>query len=182
MLSDREVLEQSNQTAANHAKNKNLKSGSGIVVDGQRGCTVKFAKCCNPLPGDSVIGFITKGFGISIHKRDCPNVVRSLESEQDMDRWVPAQWEDNLAQNGKSMYEALLQLHVEDKIGMLALVTAALAEMRVSILHISCIKCNDDTAIIPMKISCRNTDHYQSIVASLNGLDGVIDITRGFAS
>ena len=53
------------------------KSG-GIIVDGERGCAVKFAKCCNPLPGDAIIGFITKGYGVSIHKRDCPNVVTGM--------------------------------------------------------------------------------------------------------
>ena len=178
-MSDEEVLEQSKQNAA---KVKPIKSGSGIIVDGQHGCTVKFAKCCNPLPGDNIIGFITKGFGISIHKRDCPNVVRSLENEQDADRWVTAHWEKGTEKSGKDMYEALLQLHVEDRIGMLASVTAALAEMRVSILHIGCANCSDDTVIISMKISCRNTDHYQAIVASLRNLTGVIDITRGFAS
>ena len=51
-------------------------STGGIVIDGEAGCQVKFAKCCNPLPGDNVIGFITKGFGVSIHKADCPNVLR----------------------------------------------------------------------------------------------------------
>ncbi len=179
---DDEILEESKQTAANNAKNANIKSGSGIIVDGQHGCTVKFAKCCNPLPGDGVIGFITKGFGISIHKRDCPNVTRALENEQDSDRWVTAHWENPHARSSKDLYEALLQLHVEDRIGMLASVTAALAEMRVSILHIGCTNCSDDTVIISMKISCRNTDHYQSIVASLRNLTGVIEISRGFAS
>ena len=178
-MTDEEVLEQSNQNAA---KNKPAKTGSGIIVDGQHGCTVKFAKCCNPLPGDSIIGFITKGFGISIHKRDCPNVTRSLENDQDLDRWVTAHWEKEHTKSSKDLYEALLQLHVEDRIGMLASVTAALAEMRVSILHIGCINCSDDTVIISMKIGCRSTEHYQTIVSSLRNLAGVIDITRGFAS
>jgi (p)ppGpp synthase/HD superfamily hydrolase len=65
---------------------------------------------------------------------------------------------------------------------MLASVTAALAEMRVSILHIGCVNRSDDTVIISMKIGCRSTDHYQMIVSSLRNLEGVIDITRGFAS
>lgn len=181
-MSDEKVLEESCQNAANNAKNKSDSGGNGVVVDGQRGCTVKFAKCCNPLPGDDIIGFITKGFGISIHKRDCPNVVRSLERGQDADRWVSADWEKGQDKSGKSMYEALLQVRVEDRIGMLAAVTASLAEMRVSILHIGCVNCSDDTVVISMKISCRNTGHYQSIVASLRNLSGVLEITRGFAT
>ena len=181
-MSDEQVLEESQNAASANAKNKRVRSGSGIVVDGQYGCTVKFAKCCNPLPGDSVIGFITKGFGISIHKRDCPNVERGLLKEDEADRWVSAYWEKESTQSSKDFYEALLQLHVEDRIGMLACVTSALAEMRVSILSIGCTNCSDDTVIISMKVTCKNTDHYQSIVASLKNLDGVIDITRGFSS
>ena len=59
---------------------KNVKTNSGVVVDGEVGCEVKFARCCNPLPGDPIIGFITQGHGISIHKRDCPNVIQGMHN------------------------------------------------------------------------------------------------------
>ncbi|MBR2353455.1 MAG: bifunctional (p)ppGpp synthetase/guanosine-3',5'-bis(diphosphate) 3'-pyrophosphohydrolase, partial [Clostridia bacterium] len=72
---------------------KSMHKGGGIVVDGAHGCQVKFARCCNPLPGDDVIGFITKGFGISIHKCDCPNVEMNRANPENKDRWVEAHWE-----------------------------------------------------------------------------------------
>ena len=65
----------------------------GIIVDGESGCQVKFAKCCNPLPGDDVVGFITKGHGISIHKRDCPNAMLAMSKPENSERWVNASWE-----------------------------------------------------------------------------------------
>ncbi|MBO5897655.1 MAG: bifunctional (p)ppGpp synthetase/guanosine-3',5'-bis(diphosphate) 3'-pyrophosphohydrolase, partial [Clostridia bacterium] len=163
-------------------KPKNIRSNSGIIVDGESGCQVKFAKCCNPLPGDSIIGFITKGFGISIHKRDCPNVIEGMGKPGNEDRWITADWEKGENQFGKDLYEALLQVHTENRIGMLASVTTALAEMKVSILQINCASRADDTAIISMKISCKNTDHYSSIVSRLRGLSGVLDIMRGFST
>jgi GTP pyrophosphokinase len=161
---------------------KNIKSDSGIIVDGEAGCMVKFAKCCNPLPGDSVIGFVTKGFGISIHKLDCPNVIQGRNNPENADRWKEAHWEVSQEKGtSNSIYEALLQIYVDDRIGMLADVTAVLAEMRVSILQINVNNRNDGSAIINLKVGCRNIDHINSIVSRLRGLSGVDNILRGFA-
>ena len=163
-------------------KPKNIKSNSGIVVDGEVGCMVKFAKCCNPLPGDSVIGFVTKGFGISIHKIDCPNVVQTRHNPENADRWKEAHWEAREESgNGSSIYEALLQIYVDDRIGMLADITMVLADMRVSILQINVANRNDGSSIVSLKVGCRNIDHYNSIVSRLRGLRGVDNILRGFS-
>lgn len=163
-------------------KPKNIKSNSGIIVDGEAGCLVKFAKCCNPLPGDPVIGFVTKGFGISIHKLDCPNVIQGRHLAENADRWKEAHWEA-AEESGKSesIYEALLQIYVDDRIGMLADISTALADMRVSIMQINVTNKSDGNAIISMKIGCRNIDHCNSIVSRLRGLNGVDNILRGFS-
>ncbi len=164
------------------AKPRNLKSNSGIVVDGESGCQVKFAKCCNPLPGDDVIGFVTKGYGISIHKRDCPNVLDGMKKEEYRERYKPAHWERPEGQDsGRDVYEALLQLFTEDRVGMLADVAVALADMKVAILQVNSQKRANDRSIISLKISCKNIDHYNSIVARLRSLDGVESVGRGFS-
>lgn len=163
-------------------KTKHVKSNSGIVVDGEAGCMVKFAKCCNPLPGDPVIGFVTKGFGISIHKTDCPNVLQGQKNPENVGRWKTAYWEAAETQgNGQSIYEALLQIYADDRIGMLADITAVLADMKVSILQVGVTGCNENRRIVSLKIGCRNIDHYQSIVSRLRTLDGVDSISRGFS-
>ena len=149
-------------------------------MDGESGCQVKFAKCCNPLPGDSVIGFITKGYGISIHKDNCPNVISARARGGDDGRWVEAHWESNVSTAASGVYEAILQLHVVDRIGLIADVTSVLAEMKVPILSINSQKRTNSRAIINMKISCRNIEHYQLIVDRLKTLDCVDDIVRGF--
>ncbi|MBQ9080467.1 MAG: bifunctional (p)ppGpp synthetase/guanosine-3',5'-bis(diphosphate) 3'-pyrophosphohydrolase [Clostridia bacterium] len=161
-------------------KPKNIKSNSGIVVDGESGCLVKFAKCCNPLPGDEVIGFITKGYGISIHKINCPNVISAREHGEEPGRWVDAHWENGNDTAAAGVYEAILQLHVSDRLGLIADVTSVLAEMKVPILSINSQKRTNSRAIINMKISCRNIAHYQLIVDKLINLDGVQDVVRGF--
>ena len=159
----------------------NLKHNSGIVVDGADGCAVKFAKCCNPLPGDEVVGFVTKGYGISIHKHDCPNVLQGRHNPDMADRWKPAHWEGSVMDTGKSVYEALLQIHTLDTVGVLAEITVALADMKVSILHINSQKAGADRVIINLKISCKNVEHYNSIVSRLRSLKNILDVTRGFS-
>ena len=162
-------------------KPKNLKSDSGIVVDGASGCMVKFAKCCNPLPGDNVIGFITKGYGISIHKCDCPNVVEAQARDgDDKSRWLEAHWDNGGVANRTSQYEAMLQVYADDSIGVLADISVALADMRVSILQVNTAKRQGEKVMINLKISCKNTEHYSSIVARIKGLKHVISVTRGY--
>lgn len=161
-------------------KPKRIKSDSGIIVDGESGCTVKFAKCCNPLPGDSIIGFITKGFGISIHKRDCPNVESALKNSEDRSRWVEARWENRNKSQRNEEYESLLQIHAHDRLGMMADISVALTEMRIQILQVNTIKKQDDERVIMLKISCKSTDHYSLIVSRLKGIKGIIDVTRGY--
>ncbi len=159
---------------------KNIKSNGGIVVDGEHGCLVKFAKCCNPLPGDDVVGFITKGYGISIHKSDCPNVLLSRSKSENDGRWVEAHWETG-RETTNDVYEAQIRVHVVDRIGIIADISVALSEMKVYILQINSLKSSSDRTVVNLKISCKNVEHYRSIVSRLKSLDGVIDVTRGFS-
>ena len=155
-------------------------SHGGIVIDGADGCAVKFAKCCNPLPGDNVVGFITKGFGVSIHKADCPNVIAGMKRDADRDRFVSAWW-DVGAEWEKPNYEAFIQIYCKDTLGLLANVSVALADMRVSIISINSQKCQGDSSILNLSIACKNTDHVNSIVSRLKSISGVVDVVRGFA-
>lgn len=160
------------------AKPKKIRSNSGIIVDGESGCSVKFAKCCNPLPGDAVIGFITKGYGISIHKCDCPNVITGQKNPEYKDRWVSASW-DTDPTDKRSLFEANLQIRVDDRIGMLADISVALADMRVDILQIN-VQTSSGGSLVQLKVGCKNTDHYNSIVSRLRSIPGIYEVSRGF--
>ena len=161
-------------------KPRKLRQDSGIVVDGEYGCQVKFAKCCNPLPGDRVIGFITKGFGISIHKVDCPNVETGMKKPEYRDRWVEAHWDMAGKASSAGVYEAHVQIFAYSSLTILADITMALADMKVLLLQINTQKKGDGQIIINLKISCKNVDHYHSIVSRLKSLNDVIDVTRGY--
>ena len=147
----------------------------GIVVDGADGCLVKFAKCCNPLPGDTVIGFVTRGFGISVHKRDCPNAIQGAADPSQKDRWLPAYWEK---QAQKEEYEASLVIVAEDKIGVLAEISVALAEMRVPVMTINVAPPKNERAVIHLTVGSKDTEHYDTIVSRLRAIPTIISVER----
>ena len=162
---------------------KRPKNNGGIVIDGESGCQVKFAKCCNPLPGDKIVGFITRGFGVSIHKADCPNVTTTRRNEENLSRWVRAEWERVPDANAKAeMYEALLQITAEDGIGVLAAISMALADMKVSISQINTQPQKNGDMIINLHVGCRSTEHYEFIVSKLRSVPAVLSVKRGFTT
>lgn len=161
-------------------KKSSLTNAQSVIVETVDNCHVKFAKCCNPLPGDHIIGFITRGFGISIHKYDCKNVLQGLKNEDNKDRWVSASWSQSARDSVESNFDALLNILVRDEIGMLAEITAALAEMHVGILSISShsVSGSNESMLITIKIRTKNTDHYNSILSRIKKIRNVIDVTR----
>ena len=161
--------------------NKKKSSSGGIIIEGEGGYQVKFAKCCNPLPGDAIIGFITRGFGVSIHKLECHNARESRQNEENLARWVNATWEKEDF-NSSENYEAGIQMITEDGIGVIASISMALADMRVSISSINTQTLKNGSVAINISIGCRNVSHFESIVSRLRSLKSVISVTRGFSN
>lgn len=173
------VKEQSKETTLiepTPVANRRHKSTSGVIVDGEDGCAVKFAKCCNPLPGENIIGFITKGYGISVHKADCPNISIAFSKEENANRFVKVEWDETSASQ-KSTYESAIQIFVNNRISILADISMALAEMRVDIVSISTKNIGDAT-IMNMVISCKDINHYNSIISKIRSIKDVIRVTR----
>ena len=161
--------------------NKRMRNSGGIIIDGEAGCQVKFAKCCNPLPGDKIVGFVTRGFGVSVHKADCPNVIQSRGKEDNLARWVRAEWD--IAESAQSaLYEAMIQITAEDGIGVLAGISVALADMKVSISQINTQASKNGESVINIVIGCKNVSHYDSIVARLRSVPKVLSVTRSFSN
>ena len=161
---------------------RKMRKSGGILIDGDAGYQVKFARCCNPLPGDKIVGFVTRGFGVSVHKADCPNVIASRGNEDNLARWVRAEWEEAEDNNRSSVYEALIQISADDEIGVLATISVALADMKVSISQINTQQNKDGDMIINIVVGCRNVSHYESIVSRLRSLPKILSVRRGFTN
>ncbi|MBR2943472.1 MAG: bifunctional (p)ppGpp synthetase/guanosine-3',5'-bis(diphosphate) 3'-pyrophosphohydrolase [Clostridia bacterium] len=160
---------------------KKHKSSGGVIVDGEEGCVVKFAKCCNPLPGEDIVGFITKGYGISIHKIDCPNVQSAFSNDEYVSRFVKAEWDTPSNNSYRSSYESSLQILVTNRISILADISTALAEMKIDIVSINT-KNVEDTTLFNMTISCRDISHFNSIISRLRSIKDVIRVTRAMGT
>lgn len=149
------------------------KSSDGVIVEGIDNCLVKFAKCCSPLPGDEIVGFITRGFGVSIHKKSCANAQAGMHSGESP-RWVKAHWADSVQES----FKANLEIDAIDREGLFADVTTAISGMRVPILAISARQVGAGRAVMNLTLSVNNTEHLNNVVAKLKKVKDVMSIER----
>ena len=153
---------------------KRVKSSEGVVVEGIDNCLVKFSRCCNPLPGDEIIGFITRGHGVSIHTKDCSNVPADLEHCPDRDRWIKTYWDSTI----KEDFRATLMISCLNRVGMLADISVQLANMRVMINDINTRNFKDGRSTFAMTITVSGIEHLKSVAAKLERIDGVLSVER----
>jgi GTP pyrophosphokinase len=161
-------------TVAAEAPAGHKKAGSGVIVDGMDNCLIKFSRCCSPLPGDEIVGFVTRGFGVSIHKRECKNVPADISKSPEPDRWVKAHWEGEI----KEKFNATLEIVAEDRSGLLADVTQQLFNMRLFIHSLNSRENKDGSAVISATISVNGIDHLKSVIERLSNIDGITYVRR----
>ena len=150
------------------------KGTDGVVVEGIDNCLVKFAKCCSPLPGDEIVGFITRGFGVSIHKKDCENAQASMANPENRERWVNAHWEEQVQEN----YKATLEMVAMDRDGLVGDVAVALGELRVPIYALTARSADNGRASMSATLGISSTEHLNSVVAKLRKVKDMITVTR----
>ena len=154
---------------------KTRKVSGGVLVEGMDNCLTKLSRCCNPLPGDDIIGFITRGFGVSIHKRSCRNVPRDLTDCPEPERWVNAYWEGEVRDDFKST----LHIVALDRGGLLFDVTQQLSALNIFIHSLNCRQeKGGPNAVISATVSISGLQQLQSIIDRLSRVKGVISIDR----
>ena len=155
-------------------KDNSKKNKEGVTVEGIDNCLIKFSQCCNPLPGDNIIGFITRGHGVSIHKRDCTNVPKDILNCAEPARWVNAFWNKNV----KEEYKATLQLTCLSRVGLMAEVAMQVANMRVNITSISTHDMKDGRTIIELTVNVSGIDHLKNLISRIEKVDGILSVER----
>ena len=160
------------QTAA--AGKKPGKPTSGVIVEGLDSCLVKFAKCCNPLPGDPIVGFITRGYGVSIHKQDCVNVINSPAENEG--RWVRAEWASNVT---SEKFKSTIDITSQPRDTLLADVTILLSNMHIP-MHALVAKESKDHSVILIQVTVEvnGVDQLSYLLNSLRAIKGVEDVRR----
>ena len=146
----------------------------GVIIDGIENCLVKFSKCCNPIPGDKIIGFITRGYGVSLHKRNCKNVPSDIKKSPEPNRWVHAYW----ANSAKEEFNCDIKIITLDKASIIAEITMQFSYMHVEIQSFNLNKSKDGKSQIYMSILVKNMEHLKSVMSKISKINGVISVDR----
>lgn len=146
-------------------------NGTGILVKGEPGLLVRLAECCSPVPGDPIIGFITRGRGVSVHRADCPNVTHG---QNDVDRLIDVEWD----YDGNERFEVNMEIVAYDRTGIMAEIMATLAEMKISILSVNAKTSDTKNVTIHMGISIKDLAQFEFVATKIRRLKDVYAVER----
>lgn len=171
-----EASENSSKAEDSHSPApKQVKSEQGIIVEGLNNCLVKFSKCCTPVPGDEIVGFITRGYGVSVHRSDCPNASPERRADPALsDRWIRVSWGSDTNES----YPTTLEVVAKDRLNLLLDVSAALSTTKTFVSGIQCRSTEDGFAIARIEIRVRDGEQMRTIINKLNQISGVLQVTR----
>ena len=148
-------------------------STGGVIIDQMDDCLVKFAQCCNPVPGDAIIGFITRGYGVSVHRCDCNNVPQDMENNPNKDRWITVQWE----QSQSTEFNANLRIVATDSVNLLLKIATTLSNLHIPVHSINA-RDQEVGALVSITIAVGSVEHLQNVIGKLRAIPGVDDVQR----
>ncbi len=149
------------------------KSEQGIIVEGLDNCLVKFSRCCTPVPGDPVIGFITRGYGVSVHRADCPNAAPERRAGQE-GRWLKVSW----GKDTNESYPTTIDVMSKDRMGLILDISTALSSTNTFVSGLNSRSTEDGFAVIRLEIRVRDGAQMKAIMNKLNQISGVLQVTR----
>ena len=152
------------------------KSKSGIVVKGIHDLAVRFSKCCSPVPGDEIVGFVTRGRGISIHRTDCINVINLPEEERE--RLIEAEWQQPEVETGSEKYSTEIKIYANNRIGMFVDISKVFTERQIDITSMNVRTSKQGKATISMTFDIHGIEELNKLSDKLRQIDGVLDIER----
>mgnify|MGYP001022831100 CR=1 FL=1 len=164
----------SNQVEEAALTGSNKHTDSGIIVEGLGNCLVKFAKCCTPVPGDPVLAFITRGYGVSVHRADCPNAAPDKRKPEEADRWVKVSWVSSKLPN----YKTALELSAKDRDGLTIDLAMALSAAKVKVTALSARSMSDGHAAVNIVVEVQDKAELNAVINKLNNIQGVYHVAR----
>ncbi len=150
------------------------RSVSGVIVEDMTDCLVKFAKCCTPVPGDPIIGFITRGHGISVHRTDCPNAVAGQARSEERERWLPVRWDDT----SQNTYKTAIELTAKDRDNLALDVATILSTAKLRLLSLAAHTLPDGYAKVSLVLEVRSNSDLRSVMTRLNQISDVYEVSR----
>ena len=155
-------------------KENRIRPTKGIMVEGLDNCLIKFARCCTPIPGDAVVGFITRGYGVSVHRQDCHNYIKSLMEPEEGGRWIRVSWGDTEG----TLYATTIDVQVLDRTGIVVDVATVLNTLNIKITSFNARTTSGGITAITIVVEINNRDELVSAMAKLMSVSGVTDVRR----
>lgn len=149
-------------------------SEQGIVVQGLSNCLVKFSKCCSPVPGDEIVGFITRGYGVSVHRKDCPNADPARRPPEEAGRWIKVSWGGKTRES----YRTNLQVVSKDRPNLLVDISTILSAAKVHVSSLNARSTADGFALISLAVDVSDSQQLQAVMRRLEQISGVMRVTR----
>ena len=149
-------------------------SEQGIVVEGLSNCLVKFSKCCSPVPGDEIVGFITRGYGVSVHRKDCPNADPARRPPEEAGRWIKVSWGGKTRES----YRTNLQVVSKDRPNLLVDISTILSAAKVHVSSLNARSTADGFALISLAVDVSDSQQLQAVMRRLEQISGVMRVTR----
>ena len=171
---DKLMLERINQQTV-EAPQKQGKGSDGIIVEGVDNCLVKFSRCCTPVPGDDIVGFITKGYGVSVHRSDCQNYLNSKARSEEAGRWISVSW----ANSGKESYQTVLSLTAKDRENLVIDIATTLAAIKAKVRALSVREIEGGLAVAQISMEVGSRDELRFAINKLSAIPGVSEVRRG---
>ena len=153
---------------------KRTHSEKGIIVEGLSNCLVKFSKCCTPVPGDDIVGFITKGYGVSVHRRDCPNADPARRSPNEKGRWIKVSWADDV----EGTFRTTLQVVAKDRINLIMDISTVLSSTKTHVGSLNARSTPDGFALITLDTDISSSDQLKTVMRRIEQISGVMRVTR----
>ena len=153
---------------------RRTKSEQGIVVEGLSNCLVKFAKCCTPVPGDDIVGFITRGYGVSVHRTDCPNADPARRKPEEEGRWIKVSWGGDT----NDSYPTTIEAVCKDRLNLLLDISSALSTTKTFVLGLNTRSTEDGFAIIRIEIQIKDGAQLSTLMNKLHQISGVLQVNR----
>ena len=161
---------------AQEIEHRRSKNHSAIVVRGLHDLAVRYSKCCSPVPGDEIVGFVTRGRGVSIHRTDCVNIINL--SAEERARLIDAEWQEGEADNPNERFPAEIKIYVNNRTGVLVDVSKILTEMKIDLTGVNSRTNKQGKATITMSFDVHSKEELNSIIAKIRQVESVIDIER----
>ena len=153
---------------------KRTKSEQGIIVEGLNNCLVKFAKCCTPVPGDDIVGFITRGYGVSVHRADCPNADPTRRKPEEEGRWIKVSWADNTRED----YRTTLEVVAKDRLNLIMDISTVLSSTKTRVTNLSARSTSDGFALITIEVGVADSEQLCTVRRRLEQVSGIMRVTR----